>query len=72
MGECMTLSMDIPETDDYHPDGEFIEYSGIIDLQDIRTVLIARKLELTKASKLRFRSLRALAPFHAKLFRYEK
>jgi hypothetical protein len=72
MGECITLPMDCPETDDYHPNGEFIEYSGIIDLQDIHTVLVARKLEFTKASKLRFRSLRALAPFHDQLFRYEK
>ncbi len=63
LGDCMTLSMDCPETDDYQPGGEFIEYSGIIDLKDIHTVLVARKLELTKASKLRFRSLRALAPF---------
>jgi hypothetical protein len=50
----------------------FIPYSGNVDLQDIPLVLVSRKLEFTKAHKLRFRSLRALAPVHDQLFRYAK
>jgi hypothetical protein len=48
----------------------FIEYSGTIDLKDIHTVLVARDLQFTKAGRLRYRSLRALAPFHDQLFRF--
>jgi hypothetical protein len=69
-GDDMILAVDMPDDPD-HPT-RFVEYSGIIDLKDIHTVLVARKLELTKARKLRFRSLRALAPFHDQLFRYAK
>jgi hypothetical protein len=50
----------------------FIPYSGNVNKQDIHLVMVARKLEFTKAHKLRFRSLRALAPVHDQLFRYEK
>jgi hypothetical protein len=50
----------------------YSDYWGEIDLKDIHTVLVARKLELTKAGKLRFRSLRALAPFHDQLFRFAR
>jgi hypothetical protein len=50
----------------------FTEYCGEIDLKDIHTVLVARNLELTKAGKLRFRSLRALAPVHDQLFRFSR
>jgi hypothetical protein len=66
----MTLSFNVPKDPSEHE--LFVDYSGIVDLEDIHTVLVARKLELTKASKLRFRSLRALAPFHDQLFRFEK
>jgi hypothetical protein len=69
-GDQMTLSFEVPEDPSEHE--LFVDYSGIVDLEDIHTVLVARKLELTKASKLRFRSLRALAPFHDQLFRFEK
>jgi hypothetical protein len=50
----------------------FIPYSGNVDLQDMHLALVTRKLEFTKAHKLRFRSLRALAPVHDQLFRYAK
>jgi hypothetical protein len=69
-GDQMTLSFNVPKDPSEHE--LFVDYSGIVDLEDIHTVLVARKLELTKASKLRFRSLRALAPFHDQLFRFEK
>jgi hypothetical protein len=69
-GDQMILDFEMPDNPDDHTN--VVEYSGIVDLKDIHTVLVARKLELTKASKLRFRSLRALAPFHDKLFRYAK
>jgi hypothetical protein len=69
-GDQMTLSFEVPEDPSEHE--LFVDYSGIVDLEDTHTVLVARKLELTKASKLRFRSLRALAPFHDQLFHFEK
>ena len=50
----------------------FIPYSGDVDLKDIHLVLVARNLEFTKQGKLRFRSLRALAPVHDQLFRFER
>ena len=43
-----------------------------MDLKDLHTVLVARKLELTKGHKLRYRYLRALAPVHDQLFRFDK
>jgi hypothetical protein len=48
----------------------FVDYNGTIDLQDVHTVLVARNLEFTKSGRLRFRSLRALAPVHDQLFRF--
>ncbi len=50
----------------------FIPYSGDVDLADINLVLVARNLEFTKLGKLRFHSLRALAPVHDQLFRFER
>jgi hypothetical protein len=49
-----------------------IDYHGEMDLQDITTVLVARQIEFTKTGKLRFRSLRALAPVHDQLFRFAR
>jgi hypothetical protein len=57
----IVLAEVIPDTDEWR-DRTFVEYSEEIDLKDINTVLVARNLELTNAGKLRFRSLRALAP----------
>ncbi len=48
----------------------FVPYTGEIDFKDVHTVLVARQLEFTKAGKLRFRSLRSLAPVHDQLFRF--
>jgi hypothetical protein len=59
-----------PWEDDLHLN--FSPYSGDIDLKDIHTVLVARQLEFTKAGKLRFRSLRSLAPVHDQIFRFER
>jgi hypothetical protein len=67
----IVLAEVIPDTDEWY-DRTFIEYSGVIDLKDIYTVLVARNLELTNAGKLRFRSLRALAPVHDQLFRFAR
>jgi hypothetical protein len=50
----------------------YIDYNGEIDLKDVHTVLVARGLEFTKVGKLRFRSLRLLAPVHDQLFRFAK
>jgi hypothetical protein len=52
--------------------GLFIDYNGEVDLKDVHTVLVARHLEFTKAGKLRFCSLRSLAPVHDQLFRFAK
>ena len=65
----MILALDCPEDD---PSRHFVDYNGTIALKDIESVLIARHLELTKDSKLRFRSLHALAPVHDQLFRFDK
>ncbi len=56
------------------PDWDFVPYAGTIglDLRDIHTILVARKLEFTKAGKLRFRSVHTLAPFHDQLFRFQR
>ncbi len=69
-GDQMILDFDCPMNEDEHP--QFVDYNGTLDLSDLHTVLVARKLEFTRAHKLRFRSLRALAPVHDQLFRYEK
>jgi hypothetical protein len=66
----MILDFDCPENEDKHP--QFVDYNGTLQLKDLHTVLVARRLELTKAHKLRYRSLRALAPVHDQLFRYAK
>ncbi len=67
-GEIILVEV-IPDNEDWNG-RSFVEYCGEIDLRDIHTVLVARNLELTNASKLRFRSLRALAPVHDQLFRF--
>ncbi len=68
-GEAIRLSWKIPAYENYVA---FIEYSGHVDLKDLHTILVARNLEFTKAGRLRFRSLRALAPFHDQLFRFSE
>jgi hypothetical protein len=65
------LSWDVPDDGEWNHQ-TFIDYHGTIDLKDIHTVLVARNLEFTKADRLRFRSLRALTPFHDQLFRFTK
>jgi hypothetical protein len=69
--EAIVLSWDVPEDSDWNHN-RYVDYHGIIDLKDIHTILIARQLEFTKAGKLRFRSLRVLAPFHDQLFRFTR
>jgi hypothetical protein len=64
----IVLSWDCPSSDKHPP--YFIDYHGEIDLQDIKTVLVARQLSFTKQGKLRFHSLRALAAVHDQLFRF--
>jgi hypothetical protein len=59
-----------PFDDDLHL--SLSPYSGDVNLNDIHTVLVARQLEFTKAGKLRFRSLRSLAPVHDQIFRFER
>jgi hypothetical protein len=54
------------------PDWDFVSYSGTIDLRDIHTVLVERKLEFTKTGKLRFRSVHALVPFNDQPFRFQR
>ncbi len=49
-----------------------IDYNGEMDLKDITTVFVARQIDFTKTGKLRFRSLRALAPVHDQLFRFAR
>ncbi len=49
-----------------------VPYSGTLELRDIHTVLVARNLKFTKTGKLRFKSVRALAPFQDQLFRFER
>ncbi len=53
-------------------DERFAPYTGEVDLNDMKHVLIARHLDFTKAGKLRFRALRALAPVHDQLFRFTR
>ena len=69
-GDAMILSWECPDNEDKHP--QFVDYNGQVDLKDINTVLIARQLEFTKAGKLRYRFLRALAPVHDQLFRFTR
>ena len=69
-GDAMILSWDPPENEDQHP--QFVDYNGQVDLKDINTVLVARQLVFTKAGKLSYRSLRALAPFNDQLFRFDR
>ena len=67
--EDIVLSWQVPDDGEWmHL--EWIDYHGFIDLKDIHTVLVARNLDFTKTGKLRFRSLRTLAPFHDQLFRF--
>ncbi len=47
-------------------------YAGTIDLCDVSTVLVARHLKFTSTGRLRFKSMRALAPFQDQLFRFAK
>jgi hypothetical protein len=49
-----------------------VPYSGTLDLRGIHTFLVARNLKFTKTGKLRFKSVRALAPFQDQLFRFER
>jgi hypothetical protein len=70
-GTNITLEWECPE-DNAEQRILFIDYNGENDLKDVHTVLVARHLEFTKAGKLRFRSLRALAPVHDQLFRFAK
>jgi hypothetical protein len=70
-GDAIVLAAELPEPYDWNH-VQYSDYWGEIDLKDIHTVLVARHLELTKAGKLRFRSLRALAPFHDQLFRFSR
>jgi hypothetical protein len=71
LGNDIVLAATLPTPAEWQ-NRQFSEYSGEIDLKDIRTVLVARNLELTKAGKLRFRSLRALAPVHDQLFCFSR
>jgi hypothetical protein len=69
------LSVEVPESYGARPRDNpdpHVEYSGRLQLKDLHTVLVARKLELTKANKLRFRSIRALAPVNDQIFRFER
>ncbi len=70
-GDDIVLSRQLPMLDDRCP-VRFTPYTGEIDLHDIKSVLVARGLEFTKAGKLRFRALRALSPVHDRLFRFTK
>jgi hypothetical protein len=66
------LSRQLPTLDDRCPNTRFTPYTGEIDLKDIKSVLVARGLEFTKIGKLRFRTLRTLAPVNDQLFRFTK
>ncbi len=70
-GDDIVLQWEMPDWDD---DGRpnFVAYSGTLDLRDVHTVLVARQLEFTKTGKLRFKSIRVLAPFQDQLFRFER
>ena len=67
----ITLAWECPE-DSLEQRLLFIDYNGEVDIKDVHTVLVARNLEFTKMGKLRFRSLRALAPVHDQIFRFAK
>jgi hypothetical protein len=70
-GNEIALDWNCPDDLDWHP-RQFVDYSGEIDLKDVHSVLVARGLEFTKTGKLRFRSLRSLAPVHDQIFRFAK
>ncbi len=66
----IVLAKESPQPYDDHI--THIPYAGDVDIKDIHLVLVARNLEFTKAGKLRFRALRALAPVHDQLFRFQR
>jgi hypothetical protein len=49
-GAQIILDFKCPEPVEWHT--QYLEYSGALDLSDLHTVLVARKLEFTKAHKL--------------------
>ena len=59
----ITLS---PTEPDHH-----IKYSGVIELDSINELIVARRLQLTAASKLTSKSRRQLMPIRDELFIYE-
>ncbi len=67
-GDDILLLQDDP-TPSITQQRKFVPYTEI-DLKDVHTVLVARNLEFTKAGRLCFRALRALAPVHDQLFRF--
>jgi hypothetical protein len=67
-GDAIVLSSTSPTS----ASKRFCPYTGEVDLNDVRHVLIARHLDFTKAGKLRFRALRALTPVHDQLFRFTR
>ena len=48
-----------------------IAYSGILEFDALRELLVARNLEFTTAHRLRKKSQRVLAPTHDELFVFE-
>jgi hypothetical protein len=48
-----------------------IAYSGVLEFDALRELLVARNLEFTKANRLRKMSQRVLAPTHDELFVFE-
>jgi hypothetical protein len=58
-GDAIILAKECPEPYNEH-------------IKDIHIVLVARNLEFTKASKLGYQALRALAPVHDQLFRFHR
>jgi transposase InsO family protein len=74
---CEYLKISQIRTGGHNPRGNSIcervnQSIGSMILKDVHTVLVARNLEFTKMGKLRFRSLRALAPVHDQIFRFAK
>ena len=49
-----------------------IAYSGVLEFDALRELLVARNLEFTKAHRLRKMSQRVLAPSHDELFAFEQ
>ena len=49
-----------------------VPYMGIIELDSLGNLLVARNLEFTKAARLRKKSQRAIAPVKEELFMFEK